>query len=428
MTIIDAVEVAPVAPMPVGEVIAARGPFLTATGLPLTVGDGAACAGGPAEVIGFDGAVTRLIALGGQAVRPGDRIASGPGGVSMLAGDRLLGRFTDALGRPLDGLGPIMGGERRDVRAAAANPLRRSPVSSPLATGVRAIDALTTIGRGQRMILVAAAGVGKSMLIRRMMIGAAVDVVVIALAGERNREIADLGEALRASPARMRTIVVASAGDTAPLLRVRATERATAIAEHFRDLGRHVLLIVDSLTRVAHAQRELGLGLGEPPTAKGYPPSALAILPALLERVGNDAASGGSITAFYTVLADGDDHDDPVVDAARSIADGHITLSRALAERGVFPAIDVARSLSRVMGAVTDEPHRAAAAAFRRRWALAEANRELALMGAYREGADEEIDRALAQLPAMLDFIRQDAEAAVDPADARAALLTGFGA
>lgn len=411
-----------VAPTVVGRLTGVRGPFLIARGFPCAIGTSATVDGRiEAEVVGFDGDEAILIALQADvSPQQGARVVEAGSSLMAATGSALLGRVVDARGRPIDGAGPILTDSQRDVRGIVRNPLSRGSVRMPFDTGVRAIDALMTLGRGQRVILAAGSGVGKSMLIQQMIGGARADVVVVALVGERNREIVDFVAATRASAAHRHTVTVAVPGDRSPLLRIRAAQRATTIAEHFRDAGKNVLLIVDSLTRVAHAQRELGLGTGETPTMKGYPPSALAMIPALLERCGNDVASGGSITALYTVLADGDDVDDPVVDAARAIADGHIILSRALAEQGIFPAIDIGRSLSRVMADIASPEHRAAAARVRRLWAVAEENRDLLLMGAYRAGADAQVDEALEARPYILDFLTQSAdrhEAATDAVD-----------
>jgi flagellum-specific ATP synthase len=263
------------------------------------------------------------------------------------------------------------------------------------------------------MAIVAGSGVGKSTLLAQIMRGAPADVIVVALVGERAREIADFVGRHVDPVARPRTAIVAAAADAPPVLRLRAVERATAIAEYFRDQGKSVLLIVDSLTRLAHAQRQIGLSMGEPPTVKGYPPSALSIIPPLIERAGGDRRTGGSITALYTILADGDDMDDPVVDTARSITDGHIVLSRSLAESGVFPAIDIVRSLSRTMTDVVTSGHREAAQRVRGDWALGAENRDLVLMGAYRAGADVDLDRALGKRRAIIDYISQGSREAV---------------
>jgi flagellum-specific ATP synthase len=415
-------------PTVVGRLNGVRGPLMLVRGLPCAVGTSALidnCL--PAEVIGFDGDDAMLVALcGDNSPAQGARVIATGSAMQIVVGDALLGRVIDGAGSPIDRFGPVLCDAVRDLRGIAGNPLNKSSVRTRFDTGIRAIDGLMTLGRGQRVILAAGSGVGKSTLIRQIIDGAEADVVVVALVGERNREISDFVGATRATAAHKHTIIVAEAGDRPPLLRIRAAQRATTIAEHFRSMGKNVLLIVDSLTRVAHAQRELGLALGETPTMKGYPPSALSMIPALVERAGNDAGSGGSITALYSVLADGDDVDDPVVDAARAIADGHIILSRALAEQGVFPAIDIGRSLSRVMSDVTDDAHRAAAARARRLWSIAEENRDLMLMGAYRPGADLTIDEAFEARPLILDFLMQSS-AAVAANDATARLIAEFG-
>jgi flagellum-specific ATP synthase len=426
---LDACRPARICPTPVGRLTGVRGQFLVARGFPCAIGTGAVVDEHiAAEVVGFDGDDAILIALQTD-ISPvhGARVVKR--GTSLLAktGDALLGRIIDESGRPIDGAGPILTDCTHDVRGSVGNPLNRGSVVTPFRTGVRAIDALMTLGRGQRVILAAGSGVGKSTLIRQIIDGAEADVVVVALIGERNREIVDFVAATRATEAHRHTVTVAVPGDRSPLLRIRAAQRATAIAEHFRDEGKNVLLIVDSLTRVAHAQRELGLGTGETPTMKGYPTSALAMIPALLERCGNNVASGGSITALYTVLADGDDIDDPVVDAARAIADGHIVLSRSLAEQGVFPAIDIGRSLSRVMADIVAPDHKAAAARVRRLWAIAEENRDLMLMGAYRPGADAVIDEAFEARPYILDFLSQTVGDHEEASIAVARLIAEFG-
>jgi flagellum-specific ATP synthase len=414
----------------VGRLSGVRGPFLIARGFPCAIGTGAIIDRRiAAEVVGFDGDEAILIALQADASpAQGAPVVQAASSLMAAVGPGLLGRVIDATGKPIDGAGPILAVEKRDVRGQSANPLGRGAVTTRFGTGVRAIDALMTLGRGQRVILAAGSGVGKSTLIRQMIDGAEADVVVVALVGERNREIVDFVAATRATAAYAHTVTIAEAGDRSPLLRIRAAQRATAIAEYFRAQGKNVLLIVDSLTRVAHAQRELGLGTGETPTMKGYPPSALAMIPALLERCGNDLAAGGSITALYTVLADGDDNDDPVVDAARAVADGHIILSRPLAEQGVFPAIDIGRSLSRVMTDIVTPEHKAAAARVRRLWSVAEENRDLLLMGAYRAGADPVVDEALEARPDILAFLSQPVEVHKCAANAVDRLIREFGA
>ena len=429
LEVLSALRTARVAPERIGQLTSARGPFLRAHGFACPVGTGAVIGEGMrAEVIGFEGDEAVLIALDrAGSPLPGALVrragASGEAGVGIA----LLGRVIDGAGLPVDGAGLLFCRERRSIFGATGDPLAIGSITRRFDTGVRAIDALMTLGQGQRVILAAGSGVGKSTLIRQMIAGSTADVCVVALVGERNREIADFLGALKATAAARRTVTVAVPGDRSPLLRIRAAQRATAIAEWFREQGQQVLLIVDSLTRVAHAQRELGLGLGETPTMKGYPPSALALIPALLERCGNDVATGGSITALCTVLADGDDIEDPVVDAARAIADGHIMLSRSLADQGVFPAIDISRSLSRVMTDIAAPDHKAAAARVRRLWALAEDNRDLTLMGAYRAGADPAVDEALDARTAILDFVTQATDAHENADRAVSRLIADFG-
>lgn len=381
-----------------------------------------------AEVIGFRNGRTLLMNLGGPAallpqspVRP----VGAPGAAEV--GPALLGRVVDGAGKPIDGLGPIRGAQHWPLAGKLQGPLDRGRVLQPMDVGVRAINGLLTIGQGQRVGIMAGSGVGKSVLLGMMVRAAEAEVVVIGLIGERSREVADFLETKVAGEARARSVVVAVPANHSPVLRIRGALRATAIAEGFRAEGKKVLLIMDSLTRVAHAGREIGLALGEPASARGYPPSAIAMLPNLIERAGTDVNTGGSITAIYTVLADGDDGNDPVVDSARSILDGHIVLSRALAERGVYPAIDLGPSVSRVMTDIVPAEHIAAARILRRHLATYEENRDLVLMGAYRGGADPEIDAAIAYHPAVMEYIRQDADTKVSLDEAVAELVGVFG-
>lgn len=288
------------------------------------------------------------------------------------------------------------------------------------------MNALLTVGTGQRVAIIAGSGVGKSVLMGQMITGAEADVIVVGLIGERSREVSDFLATKITGPARDKSVVVAVPADHAPLLRLRAAMRAVAIAEYFSGQGKRVLLLIDSLTRVAHAQREIGLSLGEPPTVKGYPPSALGLIPKLVERAGADARTGGSITALYTVLADGDDAQDPIVDAARAIVDGHILLSRTIAEHGVYPAIDIGRSLSRVMSDIVMPEHAAAAMNLRRLWSSWEENRDLILMGAYAPGTDPDLDEAIARRPEILAFLRQRPDERVGIAESVEALMQGF--
>lgn len=422
-----------VGPRRIGRLVAYDGLMLEATGFHQAIGtaarvidaDGRAAL---AEVVGFRGDRTLLMALDQDAPhRRGARVEVDRRGGQADVGAALLGRVVDALGAPLDGKGPVVTAERWPLAGRLGNPLDRARVTQGFDMGVRAINALLTAGTGQRIAICAGSGVGKSVLMGQMIQGADADVVVVGLIGERSREVSDFLATKLTPDVRGRSVVVAVPADHPPMLRLRAAMRATAIAEYFRAQGKRVLLLIDSLTRVAHAQREIGLSLGEPPTMKGYPPSALGLIPRLIERAGADAITGGSITALYTVLADGDDSEDPIVDTARAIVDGHIILSRALSEQGVFPAIDVGKSLSRVMADIVDADHGWAAVAFRRLWSVYEENRDLILMGAYKPGGDPLIDEAIARRREMLDFLGQSPKERVGAAAARQALIEAFG-
>ena len=411
--LLDRVQPTEAGPRAIGRLAAYDGLMLEATGFVQPIGTGARIVSGRdqisrAEVVGFRGARTLLMALDGVAAHAhGARVEPDCGSTLAEVGPALLGRVVDGLGQPLDGLGPIGAVDHWPIAGRTENPLSRARVTEMFDTGVRGINALLTAGVGQRVAIVAGSGVGKSVLMGQIVAGADADVIVVGLIGERSREVSDFLATKLPPEVRCKSVVVAVPADHAPLLRLRAAMRATAIAEDFRARGLKVLLLVDSLTRVAHAQREIGLSLGEPPTVKGYPPSALGLIPRLVERAGADALTGGSITAFYTVLADGDDTQDPIVDAARAIADGHIVLSRSLAEQGTYPAIDVGKSLSRVMSDIVGPDHAAAAAALRRLWSAFEENRDLILMGAYAAGNDPLIDEAILRRPELLAFLSQ---------------------
>jgi flagellum-specific ATP synthase len=381
----------------------------------------------PAEVVGFRDARLLLMALSHGRIAPGAALLLSDPLDSVPTGPTTLGRVIDALGRPLDG-GGALSGAPWPLAGRPVPPLARAEVSAPLETGVRAIDALLTLGAGQRIGLLAGAGVGKSVLMQQMVRGTAADAIIAALIGERGREIAAFLAAL--TPARIaRTTVVAVPADEAAPLRIRGAMVAFAMAEALRDEGLSVLLLVDSLTRIAHAQREIGMAIGEPPGPRGYPASALALIPRLVERAGRDARSGGAITAIVTVLAEGDDHmADPVADAARGVLDGHVLLSREVAARGRFPAIDLGHSVSRTMSACVDAEHARAAASLRRDWALIEASRDLVAMGAHTPGVDPALDRALAHAGAIEAFLAQAEAESVPFAESRAALLEGWGA
>jgi FliI/YscN family ATPase len=376
----------------------------------------------PVEVVGFRDGRLLSVPLGDTAgIRPGDPIVARGGALTVRAGEALLGRVIDGLGRPIDGLSPPATDRVVPLRPAAINPMDRDPVRSPLGTGVRAIDALLTCGRGQRIGVFGGSGVGKSTLLGMMARGTEADVVVLGLIGERGREVRSFLEHDLGPRGRERSVVVVSTSDSPPLARQRAAYAATAIAEGFRDEGRHVLLMMDSITRFAMAQREIGLAAGEPPTAKGYPPSVFARLPGLLERAG--AVRGrGSITAFYTVLVDGDDHNEPIADAVRGILDGHIVLSRDLAARSHYPAIDILPSVSRTMPQVTSDEHRQRAAQVRDWLSALRDNEDLVSVGAYVAGSNPRLDAALARRDAVSRFLCQSADTTGRLADAIAAL------
>ncbi len=381
-----------------------------------------------AEVIGFRNGRSMMMLLGDAVLlRPGARVRP-EGRPGMLAvGPACLGRAVDGEGRPIDGGPPLHATGEWPAGGVRAPALDRASVREPFATGVRALDALTTFGVGQRVGIIAGSGVGKSVLIDMIARGAQADIVVVGLIGERAREVSDFVARHMAGASAARTAVVAVPADHAPNLRLRGALLATSLAEHFRARGHRVLLIVDSLTRIAHAAREIGLLLGEPGAARGYPPSALATITRLVERAGNSAVSGGAITGLYTVLADGDDHNDPVVDTARAILDGHIVLSRDLAQRGQYPAIDVPASLSRVMNDIVPPRHAALARRFRALVSAFESNRDLVLMGAYRPGADPLVDRAIRMQRELCAFLCQDTGEQVPPDAAFAALAELLG-
>jgi flagellum-specific ATP synthase len=396
---------------PSGEVIGSEGALLVVRGLDaspgtlLVVKDGRTSL--RAEVIGFRAGRLLVAALSPGAVGPGARAMVIGRSDRVVVGRGLLGRVTDAMGAPVDGLGPIHGASSVPLAGEPLPPLDRAEVTEAVETGVRVVDGLFTLGRGQRIGLVAGSGVGKSTLLLQMARGVAADMTVVALIGERGREISGFVSGLDAR-ARAHSHVIAVPADHAAPLRVRGVLRALAVAEAFRAEGAHVLLLVDSLTRVAHAQRELGLAAGEPAGVRGYPASALSLLPTLVERAGNDARTGGAITAVFTVLADGDDVvADPIVDAARGVLDGQIVLSRGLAARGRLPAVDTAQSISRTMAACVVPDHLAAARALVRDAALIDGARDLVAMGAYSPGQDAALDAARAREAQIEAFLRQ---------------------
>ena len=326
----------------------------------------------------------------------------------VAVGPELLGRVVDGAGRPLDRLGPVDPQRRVPLYSRPFNPMEREPIRHVLDVGVRAINALLTVGRGQRMGLFAGSGVGKSMVLGMRARYTSAEVVVVGLIGERGREVKEFIENILGKPGLKRAAVVAAPADSPPLMRLHGAAYATAIAEYFRDQGKHVLLIMDSLTRYAQAQREIALAVGEPPATKGYPPSVFAKLPQLVERAGNGRNESGSITAFYTVLVEGDDQQDPIADAARAILDGHIVLSRQLADQGHYPAIDVEASVSRVITELLSRPELDQVRRFKSLYARYQRSRDLITIGAYTRGNDAQLDEAIALFPGMEAFLRQD--------------------
>ena len=371
-----------------------------------------------AEVVGFHDRGVMLMPLGGlEGVHPGSAVEPLGRSSGVEVGPGLLGRVINGLGEPIDGRGSLGATRTVPLNADPLNPLEREQIREPLATGVRAIDGLLALGKGQRVGIFAGSGVGKSTLLGMIARHASADVNVIALLGERGREVRDFIENSLGPEGLARSIVVVATGDEAALVRGRGALVATAIAEYFRDQGKHVLLMVDSVTRVAMAWREIGLAVGEPPTTKGYPPSVFALLPRLLERAGPGARGG--ITGIYTVLVEGDDFNEPVADAARSILDGHIVLSRRLATSGQFPAIDVLESVSRVRDQVIDERHRRAANAVQRLLAAYREKEDLIAVGAYQGGTDPVVDAAIRLRERILSFLMQRPEEAASFAEVR---------
>lgn len=361
-----------------------------------------------AEVVGFAGDRLFLMPTGRpDGLEPGARVVPLGRGAEVAVGPELLGRVLDGAGRPLDGAGPVRTLETVRFEGTPINPLAREPISAPLDVGVRCINALLTVGRGQRVGLFAPSGVGKSVLLGMITRYTSAEVIVVGLIGERGREVKEFIENSLGPEGRRRAVVVATPADLPPLMRAHGATVATAIAEYFRDQGKEVLLLMDSLTRYCQAQREIALTIGEPPATRGFPPSVFARLPQLVERAGPGKYGCGSITAIYTVLCDAEDANDPIADAARAILDGHIVLSRKLAEAGHFPAIDVEASISRVMHQVTPPEHLQLARQFRQSYTLVESNRDLVNVGAYRPGSNPELDRAMQRHPRLTTFLRQ---------------------
>ncbi len=429
-----------------GRLTRAAGLVLEAVGLKLPLGS--ACLVEPpdgepieAEVVGFAGERLFLMPTGDvHGVMPGaivrgareDASLASPRatgrhpaeterGKRLPAGDAVLGRVLDAAGRPLDRGGPLETAQTCPLAGRPINPIDRSPIREPLDVGVRAINALLSVGRGQRMGLFAGSGVGKSVLLGMMARHSKADVIVVGLIGERGREVKEFVDDILGPEGLRRAVVVAAPADTSPLMRLQGAAYAAALAEHFRDRGRHVLLIMDSLTRYAMAQREIALAIGEPPATKGYPPSAFAKLPQLVERAGNAEDGGGSVTAFYTVLVEGDDLTDPIADSARAILDGHVVLTRRLADQGHYPAIDIEASVSRVMSAIARPEALAWSRRFRSLSARYQRAADLIAVGAYQPGGDPVLDEAVRRHEAMQAFLAQEPlERAAFEASARA--------
>ena len=413
-----------------GRVTKVTGLVMEAVGLKLPVGS--ACSvhlqNGikiDAEVVGFDGDRLFLMphssldgVVPGSPVFPEEPIhtknASHPQRRPtdrtryLPVGYELLGRVLDGNGKPLDALGPLLNKESAPLGARIYNPLSRAPIKETLDVGVRAINSMLSVGRGQRLGLFAGSGVGKSVLLGMMARYTSADVIVVGLIGERGREVKEFIEDILGAEGLSRSVVVAAPADAPPLLRLQGAVYATTIAEYFRDQGQNVLLIMDSLTRYAMAQREIALAIGEPPATKGYPPSVFAKLPILVERAGNGKEGGGSITAFYTVLTEGDDQQDPIADSARAILDGHIVLNRSLAESGHYPAIDIEQSISRAMHSITTPEHQQLSRRLKQLYSRYERSRDLISVGAYSAGSDPLLDEAIRLHPRIISFLQQD--------------------
>ncbi len=416
-----------------GRLTRVAGLVMEATGLKLAVGSGCSVElpngnAVDAEVVGFSGdklylmpandvyglvpgarvhpiEVAQPAPRNGGSIRP--RRRGSDRAKHIPVGNALLGRVLDGAGRPLDRFGPLVAEHNAPLQSRPFNPLERMPISVSLDVGVRSINALLTVGRGQRMGLFAGSGVGKSVLLGMMARYTSADVIVVGLIGERGREVKEFIEDILGTEGLARSVVVAAPADTNPLMRLQGAAYATAVAEHFRDQGKHVLLIMDSLTRYAMAQREIALAIGEPPVTKGYPPSVFAKLPQLVERAGNGGPGGGSITAFYTVLVEGDDLQDPIADSVRAILDGHIVLKRALADQGHYPAIDIEASVSRVLPNLISVQQLDLVRRFKSHYARYQRSRDLISVGAYTAGHDPALDEAIRMHPQLERFLQQ---------------------
>jgi len=361
-----------------------------------------------AEVVGFSKEITYLMPEESlRGVSPGARVLPVSTKSHLPLSMKLLGRVVNGIGKPLDGKGPIESDDDYVIDNKPINPLSRRAITEPLDVGVRSINSFTSVGKGQRMGLFAGSGVGKSVLMGMMTKGTTADVIVVGLVGERGREVKEFIEEILGEEGRSRAVVVASPADNSPLMRLKGCESAVQISEYFRDQGLNVLLLLDSLTRYAQAQREIALAVGEPPATKGYPPSVFSKLPQLVERAGNGGEGQGSITAFYTVLTEGDDLQDPIADAARAILDGHVVLSRELADAGHYPAVDIEGSISRVMPMITSPEHQQLARQLKQIYSVYQQNKDLIAIGAYTRGNDPRIDQAINVVPVINFFLQQ---------------------
>ena len=367
-----------------------------------------------AEVVGFNDDVLYLMPFSEPTgIGPGARVWVISRHAKASLGEAMLGRVVDGLGEPIDGRGPIAYSEQLGLEGLAINPMERGPINKILDTGIKAINTCLTLGQGQRIGLVAGSGVGKSVLLGMLTRNTAADVVVIGLIGERGREVQEFIQHTLGDKGLAKSVVVAAPANVSPVLRLKATYLTHLVAEYFRDRGKNVLMLCDSLTRVAHAQPEIGLAIGEPPTAKGYPPSVFAMLPRLIERSGVGRHGHGSITAMYTVLAEGDDRADPIVDIARASLDGQVLLSRTLADAAHYPAIDLSGSISRVMSNLVNSDVLKAANHFRRLWSLYQQNEDLIQVGAYEAGTNPDLDHAIRLRPGMEAILRQASDESV---------------
>ncbi len=399
--------------VPEGRLIRMVGLTLEAVGLEMPIGGRCVILGQgegvEAEVVGFAEGRTYLMPVGDiRGLTPNARVVPLGTAHTIPVGEALLGRVLDATGQPLDGRPMPFLPDEVDLAGTPINPLSRALIREPLDVGIRAINGLLTVGRGQRMGLFAGSGVGKSILLGMMTRFTEADITVVGLIGERGREVREFVQNVLGEEGLARSVVIAAPADTSPLLRLRGAWYATALAEYFRDRGKKVLLLMDSLTRFAQAQREIAVAIGEPPATKGYTPSVFARIPQLVERAGNGTEGTGSITAFYTVLVEGDDQNEPIADAARAILDGHIILSREIAERDRYPAIDVESSISRVMPEIAVPDHLAHARRFRQLYAAYSQHRDLIQVGAYQMGSDPLVDEAIARYPQLESYLRQD--------------------